>query len=329
MYVNQIFELSMMLDHEKFQKVLHESYSCSECSEEYGDEYTDRSLTPKGITVIYRDSRRKKKVRMVVNTHLMLDDASDTDKLARKLEKTIGEYFNFKYHLEDFHLSGMSLITDIDVGNSKTVSDYLRVFHRIRRVKGFSPSDHEGYGDDSFCLHGNSNGIDFLIYDLEKKIMGQLNDTDMGKKRLKYLKEHTNGMLRTEVRLMEARTISFYSGIDSVSGQIRKLSKTHQDIFLDVFTRIIPYGDYYKKDAAEKIIYQKVSNINLRRRMLQFIELISVKKSIYLALKSMSCQNRSNIMDSFKAIHLSPVVISKRHDIKHLKNLYEHFLEEN
>lgn len=46
--------------------------------------------------------------------------------------------------------------------------------------------------------------------------------------------------------------------------------------------------------------------------------------SVRAALKSMSCQNKSNIMDSFKAIHLSPVVISKRYDIKHLKNLYEH-----
>lgn len=159
--------------------------------------------------------------------------------------------------------------------------------------------------------------------------MGQLNDTDMGKKKLKYVKEHTNGMLRAEVRLMETKAICAYSGIDSVSGQIRKLSKTHQDIFLDVFTRIIPYGDYYRKDHAEKIIHKEISDRIMRRKMLYLLVLISEKKSLYLAQKSMKCQNVEKVMKAFAKIHLSPVVISIRHDIKYLKNLYERLLEEN
>ena len=137
MKINQIFEMSMLLDHDKFQKVLNRAYKKAGYLENYEGEYIDKSLAHKGITVMYRDSQYKKKIRLIVNTYLLSDDVSDTDKLVRKLDKRITEYFDYKYHLEDFVLSGMNFIADIDVDTSAKVQAYLKIFKRIGKVKGF------------------------------------------------------------------------------------------------------------------------------------------------------------------------------------------------
>ena len=222
MHVNQILELSMMLDNEGFQEVLDSVYRRADGLEENGDGYIDRSLVHKGITVIYRDSRYKKKVRLIVNTYLLLDDAADTDKLIRKLGKRITEYFNSRYHLDDFYVSGLSLVVDIDVGMRSKAQAYLKVIKRIGRVKGFSPVDYECFDDDfSFCLGGNSNGIDFLLYDLERAVMRRSDSKDTDRKNMKPI----NGVLRAEVRLTKARAIRAYSDADDPQGQIEDLSK--------------------------------------------------------------------------------------------------------
>lgn len=89
-----------------------------------------------------------------------------------KLDKRIIEYFNGKYRIDDFVLSGMNFVTDMDVSARTNVLAYLKVIRRIGRVKGFSPACYECFGDDaSFCLGGNSNGIDFMLYDLEMAVM--------------------------------------------------------------------------------------------------------------------------------------------------------------
>lgn len=118
MYINKIFELSAVLDNDKFQKVLNRAYDKNDYLDENGKEYIDRSLEPKGIVVTYWDSQYKKKVKLSVNSKLLLDcDNPEPDKIARKLEKRIGEYFDHKYQIEDFTLSGMILSKDIDVHN--------------------------------------------------------------------------------------------------------------------------------------------------------------------------------------------------------------------
>ena len=105
MYINQIFELTMVLDHEKFQKVFKRAYSKLGCMGDQEDEYIDRSLEEKGITVIYRNSQYKKKLKVAVNTEQVLNGSrADPDRIIQKLHKRINEYFDFKYKIEDFIL---------------------------------------------------------------------------------------------------------------------------------------------------------------------------------------------------------------------------------
>ena len=137
MNLNQILELSMVLDNEHFQKVFPRLYKGEGYIVESREEYTDQSLSSKGITVIYRDSQYKKKIRLIVNTYLLVDDVSDIDRLIRKLDKRITEYFNGKYRIDDFVLSGMNFVADMDVGTRANAMAYLKVLQRIGGVKGF------------------------------------------------------------------------------------------------------------------------------------------------------------------------------------------------
>ena len=320
MNLNQVFELSAVLDNEHFQKVFARSYDGEDYIDGDSGEYIDRSLSGKGITVIYRDSQYKKKIRVIVNTYLLVDDVSDIDRLIRKLDKRIIEYFNGRYRIDDFVLSGMNLVADIDVGTRENALAYLKVIQRIGKVKGFSPTSYECFDDNaSFCLSGNSNGIDFLLYDLEMAVMRQFKDA----KKLKPIK----GILRAEVRLMKPKAVRAYTDADNVSGQIADLLKDSRNIFLDTFTQIIPFGDFYKKDKAVEIIRKEVADSIMRRRMLRLLVLIPEKKSLRLAQKAMNCRNAEKIMDSFAKINLSPVTISKRHDVKYLECLYTYLLD--
>ena len=288
MHVNQILEFSMMLDNEKFQNVLDSAYRHAEDLEENEDGYIDRSLTSKGITAIYRNSRYKKKIRLVVNTYLLLDEAADTDKLIRKLDRRIAEYFNSKYHLADFDLSGVNFVADIYVGTRSKAQAYMKAIKRIGRVKGFSPVCYECFDDGfSFCLSGNSNGIDFLLYDLERSVMDQSDSRGTDCKMPKPIK----GVLRAEVRLTKGKAIRAYSDAGDAQEQIGDLSKRCRDVFLDTFAQVIPFGNYYKKDKAVGIIRKEIADSMMRRKMLRLLVLIPQKKSLHLAQKSLNCRN--------------------------------------
>lgn len=327
MVLNQIFELSMALDANRFQDILTKAYSKSEQLQEIEEGYIDLSMAAKGVTVIFRDSQYKKKIRLLINTGLVADDISDTDKLARKLTKRIDEYFSHKYRVDDFTLSGMNLFVDIDVGNRKTVSDYLKVMQRVGKVKAFSPVSFDFLDDvDNFCLSGNSNSINFLLYDLRSAIMGRRSNADASRKTLKLVGRQAGSILRAEVRLTRPKAIRVYTDAADVSAQIVELVEDSTDVFMDTFVRAVPFGDFYKKDKATEIIRSEVKDTIMRRRMLRLLTLIPEKKSLHLAQKAMNCRDVEKIMDAFVKINLSPVTISKRHEVKHLDNIYSFFL---
>lgn len=330
MYIKQLFELSMVLDNGRFQKALNRAYKKAGYLDGDNEEYIDQSVASKGVTVMFRDSQYKKKVKLLVDWgRIAGSNEKDSDRLIRKLHKRIGEYFDFRYGMEDFILSGMALMADIDVHSRENVSAYLKVLKRIGRVKGFSQSDYDCFENvDSFCLDGNSNHINFWLYDLEGLLTDQLENDEADQKHLKLFRKDVKGIIRAEVRLTKPSAVREYTDAYDVSGQIAELSEKSRDIFLDVFTQIIPYGDYYKKDKAEELVCRNVGDDILRRRMLRLLALIPEKKSLYLAQKAMNCRNVEKVMEGFAKINLSPVTISKRHDVKYLECLYTYFLDE-
>lgn len=329
MYINQIFELSMVLDNKRFHQAFKDVYSKGGYMGKKEDEYVDQSLEEKGIVVIYRDSQYKKKIKLVVNVERLLDgNKPDPNRIVRKLNKRIAEYFEYKYTLDDFFISGMRIAVDINVGTHNDVKAYLKVLRRTGKVKGFSPVSYECFENvDSFCLEGNSNGIDFMIYDLEGLCERQLDEDNVGRKNFKAAIKESAGILRAEVRLTKTKAVRAYADGEGMSRQIITLSEKCWDIFLETFVRIIPFGDFYKKNKAEEIIRAEIKDDKLRRRMLQLVALIPEKKSLYLAQKAMDCRNMEEVMKAFAKINISPVTISKRQGMKCLENLYSYLFQ--
>lgn len=324
MVINQLMELSMIVDTAPFHRIFNAKTSYLK---ELDDEYLDTSLAAKGITVIYRDSRYKKRVRILVNAGMVVDHPSNTDKLLRKLGKRISEYFDHKYKLDDFTLSGVTLTLDIAIGSRERVFDYLKVLQRVGKVKGFSPVSYNCFDSKaSFCLSGNSNAIDFLLYDLEQSLTDQLRDSGMGHKKIKSVSSHTQGILRAEVKLTKPKAVRVYTNAEDTAGQIVELMKDRQQIFLDTFARIVPFGAFYTMTAAVEIVRSEVKDSTMRRKMLRFLTLIPEKRSLHLAQKAANCRDIDKVMEAFARIDLSPVTIAKRHEVKHLENLYSFFL---
>lgn len=324
MVINQLMELSMIVDTAPFHRIFNAKTSYLK---ELDDEYLDTSLAAKGITVIYRDSRYKKRVRILVNAGMVVDHPSNTDKLLRKLGKRISEYFDHKYKLDDFTLSGVTLTLDIAIGSRERVFDYLKVLQRVGKVKGFSPVSYNCFDSKaSFCLSGNSNAIDFLLYDLEQSLTDQLQDSGMGHKKIKSVSSHTQGILRAEVKLTKPKAVRVYTNAEDTAGQIVELMKDRQQIFLDTFARIVPFGAFYTMTAAVEIVRSEVKDSTMRRKMLRLLTLIPEKRSLHLAQKAANCRDIDKVMEAFARIDLSPVTIAKRHEVKHLENLYSFFL---
>lgn len=296
--------------------------------EENEDGYIDKSLSSKGVTVMHRDSQYKKKIKLIVEPRLVLDSKqTDSDRFIRKLDKRINEYFDFKYNGNDFDLSGATFATDIDVHNHENVSAYLKVLNRISKVKGYSPVEYDCFEDvGNFCLEGNSNHINFWLYDLKGLLDSRLRNGDIEQKRFKAMVRESEGIIRAEVRLTKPKAVRVYTDATDAYGQIAELSQKSQLAFLDVFANIIPFGDYYKKGEAVELIRSEVKDCTLRRKMLQLVALIPEKKSLYLAQKAMNCRNIEKVMEEFAKINLSPVTISKRQNTKFLENIYKYIM---
>jgi hypothetical protein len=318
MYIKIIFELSLVLSAEEFKRLIKMADHRTERLDD--NIYLDNSLASKGIIITYHDKQYKKKVQLEVELN-----EPEPNKLIRKLEERVKDYFHSYYLLNKFKLTRMSLAADIDVGNQEKVTAYLKVLQRIGKVKGFSqPSDNNLENDICFCRIGNSNGVEFCIYDLEGVLREQLSSAGNGRKELKNIIDRAKGLLQAKVWFTKAKAIRACTKEKNVSGQIADLTGRAEEVFLAAFRHIVPQGDHYKKIDAAKLIEEKVSKSKERRKMMRLLELIPEKRSLWLAIKAMKDRNIDEIIEKFAEIDVSPVTISKRHDVKHLKSLYSY-----
>lgn len=328
-YSPHTFELSLILNTDNFYKWRSKAYENAVGKHRVYPQngaICDDALKDKGVKIEYHDNTYKKKIKFIVNPTKVLGgndvkklwkpNGDNISKLLRKLQNYIDYYFDSKYELNDFKLTRIDVTVNIDVGDRKNVSAYIKVLHNIGRVKGFGPKydkdDDRINHDLSFDLEGNSNGVEFTAYDKEAESK----------------QKEAKGILRVEVRLKRQKIISKYTSETATSKQIKSLAVNSKDIFLDTFAHIVPCGNYYKKKDAVKLIEDNISQQKHREKMLLLIELVPKKKSLYLAQKEMNDRNINKIMAIFAEINVSPVTISKRHDIKFLKNLYSYLLAE-
>lgn len=88
----------------------------------------------------------------------------------------------------------------------------------------------------------------------------------------------------------------------SVGGPLRVTHRGHGEASGSSYTfaRVVPFGDFHKKDSAMEIIRRETSDNIIRRRMLQLLVLLPEKKSLYLAQKAMDCRNDEKVMEAFR-----------------------------
>ena len=319
MHINPVFELTRIVDGEEFQRLFTRVQKVLDPGD--GDEYVDRSLSHKGLTVVYRKSQYKKKVRLVINTAVMIGERLfDPWDALQKLNRRVRKYFGGQLSLEAFTATGVTMTADLPIGDQARVSAYLRVLRRLGKVKHFSPVSYACFSArNSFCLEGNSNDTIFMVYDLRSVLEKQL-----GKEAVPFL-NRARDVLRVEIRLTSARAVRTTCGKDEVEEQLLFLYEHSREIFMGVFRKIIPYGDNYKKGTAVELIRREICDPRLRRRMLRLLDLIPEKKSLLQAQKTMQCRRMDEVMDAFAKIGLSPVTISKRDAVQCNKNLYQYF----
>ena len=274
--------------------------------------YADETLKSKGIKIAYLDGKHRK-VKLVVNPGLLLGEgdaytlwkptSGSISDLRNTLKTQIEAYFQSVYTLNDFKLSRIDYAADIDVGDKGKVFDYIRVLHSVGRLKGYSSIEYgklprSGY----FGVAGNNNGTEFRVYGLK----------------------NNKWVLRAEVRLTDGRAVRAYSDEADTSKQIKHMAKESETIFLDIFTRIVPFGDFRKKSKVLEIIEREVTDATMKRKMLRLLELVPSKKSLYLAQKASKIRDIDRVMQAFWEIGVAPVTISKRHGVKKLRNIYDY-----
>ena len=131
--------------------------------------------------------------------------------------------------------------------------------------------------------------------------------------------------MRVEVRLTQQKAVRNYTNETDTSKQLAEVLENSREILLDSFMRVVPFGAFHKKDMAMEIIQREVKNMTLRRRMLRLVALVPEKKSLLLAQKALNYRKIDDVMKTFAEIDVSPITISKRHDVKHLPSLYSYF----
>jgi len=328
-------ELTMEVDKDTFDKWRDKVRYKIKYNKDTGKDY---SFVEDGITIWYYKTEYKRKIKLLVNPSRVLgfDDLvtlwkpkkKNIAKLLSKLDENINSYFDFEYKLRDFKLTRIDFTKNIQLGSRDKVSAYIKVLYNIRKVKGFSPkyNKHDKWYDDDigFDLKGNSNGIEFTAYDKEACIKQQASETEMEfrKKEREARLARAKGILRIEVKLTTQKAIRAYTNEEDTIRRIIELSANSGEIFLDTFNRVVPPGDFYKKDEAVRLIDERVADKKLKKKMLRLLELIPKKKSLYLAIKEMNDRNIDRALTEFCKHNISPVTISKRHNIKHLKSLY-------
>ena len=190
------------------------------------------------------------------------------------------------------------------------VTSYIGVLKRIRQVKGYSPIYYNMIPDSiGLCLKGNSNGVEFMIYDLERCL------SEISANSVEY-----RGTLRAEVHITKQKAIAHLTGSSNTALQLSRMVENASGVFLKVFSRIVPCGDYYKKNQACELVRQKVKDKRLSRLMLKLIDLIPEKKSLLLAQKALNSRKVYDVMEGFAKIGVSPVTISKRCSTINLPN---------
>ncbi|GHU46700.1 hypothetical protein FACS1894120_3960 [Clostridia bacterium] len=280
------------------------------------------AFVKQGIRATVRKKKCKHYLEMIINPTVLLG-GEDYNKLWKPTEENIATVLDelkkavakLGCKLKDFELTRLDYCVNADVGSHKKVKAYISTLQNLGKVKGYEPkfkkSDTKIDKKRSFDLTGNSNGIDFTVYDKEKQLESE-----------NISSSKAEGILRIEVKLTKAKAIKKYTSEKGVSDRLYDLCADCEDNFRRVFEKIVPDGDFYRLSEAKDIISKSGLKKKRQQKMTALLETIPKKKSLQLAQKKLGYRDIGSVMEWFNAQGLSPICVSKRCEYKQLLSLY-------
>jgi len=206
-YSIHTFELTLNLDKENYWKQRNKAKNKSKNNHRFYPDSKrknvehDHALADSGIKIEYHNGTYKKKIKFIVNPtkalggndvkKLWKPNNDNISKLLCKLEKNIDAYFDSEFQLRDFKLTRIDFTVNIDVGDRKSVTAYIKILHNIGKVKGFVPK----YDKSNDMIDTN------LSFDKEGQLLNQKAASGQIES-LSKLKD-AEGILRVEVRLLK------------------------------------------------------------------------------------------------------------------------------
>lgn len=339
------FELTLETNSTLFNKLLSSAYKKakknknrvgSSTKHSTGDVRIDDAFSSKGITIEYHNYEFRKMIKLCVNPSKILGgndiklwnpNVYNIATVLDSLNDYIEDYFDSDYTMDDFSLTRIDFTANLDVGR-KNVLPYINLMHKIGKIKGFShkyeKTDYDTgriNKEHSFDLKGNTNNIEFTVYDKE-------NDLKKKNKIKKSLK--AKGILRIEIRLKKRKAITkalsefMNASALTTEEEFELLALNSKNVFGKWLVMVIPFGNYYKLKKAEEIIASADIKKKKREKMLSLLRLVPKKKSLYQAIKELKLRDIDEILELFAKLNVSPITISKREDISFLENLYNY-----
>jgi len=294
--------------------------------------FSDGRYSNSGVVIEYIN-RKKKKIRITINPSLLMQH-DDSDGLwepskenslsfINKLKDLLDKRFDNEFELDDFSLNELTLTMDVDLEDRDLVKSYIRTLNNMKNVKNYTwlrgiKAYREEYKHLGFILQGNSNGVTFAGHSKALGLSHFENEKACDCIRLR----HHKNVLRFDI-VLEKVAVRRNTKHSKPTAQIIELAKNREKIFVDIFYHIIPMGDYLKLTDAVKVVERRVSDIRLQRKMINYMKLIPTTKSVLSAQQSLGERKIEKIKKEFAMLGLSPITITKRQDVKHLRCLYK------
>jgi len=335
------FEIRLETNKNELSKFISHSYKMAKKNNHKAYELweypiiIDEGLRPYGIKIEYCDYVYTKSVKLRVNPSKLLGgddvvelwepDDYNIAELIEVLDNHISDYFGYTYGLSAFRLNRVDFTANVNV-SEENVPEYIKVLHKQGRVMMFSPKHKKpqyasGEIDKnlSFGLKGKTNGTSFSAYDKAGSLQKEPDRAVLA-----------NGILRLEWSLLNRvaieRILARYANLKglTIEEEIEIMASKSKDIFMEKFSALVPRGDYYRLENAENLVIASGLKNNQKKKMLRLLNLIPIKKSLYLALRELNVRNSNEILELFAKINVSPVTISKRQTTDYLESLYNY-----
>lgn len=198
--------------------------------------------------------------------------------------------------------------------NTQYVEEYIKLFHRADKPRGFSNwsprIETQRYGS----LYLISEGVNINFYNKESERLSQ-----------NFNKDGAKDLLRIEVQCKKSKTNTLKTKYEFDSrhlGHYLSQEVSYQQLEY-YYNKTIGAGDYYKLSEAVKMVQESNYTAKTKEKLINVLRAINKCRSIWKAREesqyNISCFNR--YLKQIRALGVNPVTIPSRWKVDKLDNI--------